>query len=156
MQVGETDKGVLWRLETEPAEREGLTRAEAGTSSTITAIQLIVLMAALLLAIPTRASRRAARAHSRIVGRSPEEPLILPRRRDEPLDEHLEEEPEPEPEPDESVPVDDESAPVDDEPAPVDDEQEADSVEDAPEPVEDAPEPAEDAPETPDAPEEER
>ncbi|WP_417508321.1 glycosyltransferase [Microbacterium sp.] len=80
VKVGETDKGVLWRLDAEPAERQGLTLAEAGTASTITAIQLIVLFAALLLAVPTRASRRAARAQSRIVGRSPEEPLVLPHR----------------------------------------------------------------------------
>ncbi|MGP6176509.1 glycosyltransferase [Microbacterium sp. A196] len=83
VKVGETDKGVLWRLDAEPAERKGLTLAEAGTASTITAIQLIVLFAALLLAVPTRASRRAARAQSRIVGRSPEEPLVLPHRRED-------------------------------------------------------------------------
>ncbi|MGO1854639.1 MAG: glycosyltransferase, partial [Microbacteriaceae bacterium] len=148
VKVGETDKGVLWRLETEPAERADLTRGEAGTSSTITTIQLIVLMAALLLAIPTRASRRAARAHSRIVGRSPEEPLILPRRRDVPLDEHLEDETEPLE--DEPEPLEDEPEPVQDEPEPVDDESEP--VEH--EPVED--EVIEDESETPDAPEEER
>ena len=44
-------------------------------------VQLIVLLAALLLAIPTRASRRAARSRSRIVGREPSEPIVLPRRR---------------------------------------------------------------------------
>lgn len=82
VKVGETDKGVLWRLEAEPAERAGLGRTDAGTAATITVIQLIVLFAALLLAIPTLASRRAARARSRIVGRSPEEPIVLPRRRD--------------------------------------------------------------------------
>jgi len=42
-------------------------------------VQLLVVLAALLLSIPTRASRRAARARSRIVGRAPEEPLVLPR-----------------------------------------------------------------------------
>lgn len=86
VKVGETDKGVLWRLDAEPAERAAPTRAEAGTSSTITVIQLIILFAALLLAIPTRASRRAARARSRIVGRSRDEPMVLPRRRDGVLD----------------------------------------------------------------------
>src|SRR5690606_20590305 len=86
VKVGETDKGVLWRLDAEPAERAEPTRGEAGASSTITVIQLIVLFAALLLAIPTRASRRAARARSRIVGRSREEPLVLPRRREDALD----------------------------------------------------------------------
>ncbi|GAA1530409.1 hypothetical protein HD600_002249 [Microbacterium ginsengiterrae] len=83
VKVGETDKGVLWRLETAPAARTGLSAGEAGTSSTVTAIQIAVLLAAFLLAIPTRASRRAARAQSRIVGRSPEEPIVLPRRRDD-------------------------------------------------------------------------
>jgi hypothetical protein len=39
----------------------------------------MAILAALLLSIPTRASRRAARAQSRIVGRVPEEPLVLPR-----------------------------------------------------------------------------
>ncbi|WP_258567170.1 hypothetical protein [Microbacterium sp. Se5.02b] len=42
-------------------------------------IQLMAVLAALLLSIPTRASRRAARARSRIVGRAPDEPLVLPR-----------------------------------------------------------------------------
>ncbi|HWK77258.1 glycosyltransferase [Microbacterium sp.] len=84
VKVGETDKGVLWRLDTTPAERADLTRTEGGTASTIIAVQLILLLAALLLAIPTRASRRAARAQSRIVGRSSEEPMILPRRREDP------------------------------------------------------------------------
>ena len=86
VKVGETDKGVLWRLEAEAADRADLTRGEVGTASTITAIQLIVIFAALLLAIPTRSSRRAARAQSRIVGRSPEEPIVLPRRREDALD----------------------------------------------------------------------
>jgi hypothetical protein len=45
-----------------------------------------VLFAALLLSIPTRASRRAARAQSRIVGRSAEEPMVLPRRVEDRLD----------------------------------------------------------------------
>ncbi|MGO2745877.1 glycosyltransferase [Microbacterium sp.] len=83
VKVGETDKGVLWRLDAEPAAHADLTRTQAGTASTVTAIQLIVLFAALLLAVPTRASRRAARAQSRIVGRSAQEPLVLPRRRED-------------------------------------------------------------------------
>lgn len=89
VKVSETDKGVLWRLETKPTPREDLNRAASGISSTITTVQLVVLFAALLLAIPTRASRRAARAQSRIVGRSPEEPLLLPRRRDDLRDEAM-------------------------------------------------------------------
>ncbi|WP_228547611.1 hypothetical protein, partial [Filobacillus milosensis] len=46
---------------------------------------------ALLLSIPTRASRRAARAQSRIVGRAPDEPLVLPRHAEDRHD--LEEQP---------------------------------------------------------------
>jgi hypothetical protein len=83
VKVGETDKGVLWRLDAQPAERADLTRTQGGTANTIIAVQLVLLLAALLLSIPTRASRRAARAQSRIVGRSSEEPLTLPRRRDD-------------------------------------------------------------------------
>lgn len=83
VKVGETDKGVLWRLDAEPAERSDPTRAEQGTAGSIIALQLIVVFAALLLSIPTRASRRAARSQSRIVGRAADEPLVLPRRRED-------------------------------------------------------------------------
>lgn len=83
VKVGETDKGVLWRLEATPAERAALSNVQEGTATAVTTLQLIVLFAALLLAIPTRSSRRAARAQSRIVGRSPEEPIVLPRRQDD-------------------------------------------------------------------------
>lgn len=86
VKVGETDKGVLWRLEATPSERAPLSNVQEGTATAVTTLQLIVVFAALLLAIPTRASRRAARAHSRIVGRSAEEPMVLPRRLDDPLD----------------------------------------------------------------------
>ncbi|MCS3842126.1 glycosyltransferase [Microbacterium sp. AK031] len=86
VKVGETDKGVLWRLEATPSERASLSNVQEGTATAVTALQLIVLLAALLLAIPTRASRRAARAQSRIVGRSPEEPMVFPRRADDRLD----------------------------------------------------------------------
>lgn len=92
VKVGETDKGVLWRLDAAPAERAELTRVEDGTATALTTLQLIILFAAVLLSIPTRASRRAARAQSRIVGRSAEEPMVLPRRSsDETDDEHLDE-----------------------------------------------------------------
>ncbi len=87
VQVSDTEKGVLWRLEAKPSARAGLTDIEQTTAGTITALQSIVLIAALLLAIPTRASRRAARAQSRIVGRSPEEPMLLPKRSDDFFDE---------------------------------------------------------------------
>lgn len=92
VKVGETDKGVLWRLEATPAERAPLSNVQEGTATAVTTLQLIVLFAALLLSIPTRSSRRAARAQSRIVGRSPEEPIVLPRRGDEQVhDEHPDE-----------------------------------------------------------------
>lgn len=68
VRVGETSKGVLWRLEAEPAPRAGLTASEQATARLVTGITLLVLLAALLLAIPTRASRRAARGRPRIVG----------------------------------------------------------------------------------------
>lgn len=83
VKVGETDKGVLWRLDTTTVERPELSSAEARTLRAVTTLQLIVFFAALLLSIPTRASRRAARAQSRIVGRSQDEPLILPKRADD-------------------------------------------------------------------------
>lgn len=86
VKVGETDKGVLWRLETTPSKRAPLDDVQEGTARAVTALQLIVLFAALLLSIPTRASRRAARAQSRIVGRSAEEPIVLPRRADDRFD----------------------------------------------------------------------
>ncbi|MGP6171499.1 glycosyltransferase [Microbacterium sp. A204] len=151
VKVGETDKGVLWRLDAEPAERKGLTLAEAGTASTITAIQLIVLFAALLLAVPTRASRRAARAQSRIVGRSPEEPLVLPHRREDDFlhgeDEVQFEEP---------APVEPEADETPEEPAEPEEPEAADVVEAPEEPEE--PEVLEDPenPETVDGTEEER
>ncbi|MGM7697366.1 glycosyltransferase [Microbacterium sp. A84] len=92
VKVGETDKGVLWRLDAASAERPGLTSAEAGTWRAVTTLQLIVFFAALLLSIPTRASRRAARAQSRIVGRSPAEPLVLPKRADDNFDDNFDDE----------------------------------------------------------------
>lgn len=77
--AGESDRGVLWRLEAEIAEPPTLTSAQEGTARLVLTIQLLAVFVALLLSIPTRASRRAARAQSRIVGRAPDEPMILPR-----------------------------------------------------------------------------
>ncbi|KJQ53680.1 glycosyltransferase [Microbacterium sp. SA39] len=81
--AGTTDRGVLWRLEADVAEPEALTAAQQGTARLVITLQLLVVFAALLLSVPTRASRRAARAQSRIVGRAAEEPLILPRHAEE-------------------------------------------------------------------------
>ncbi|NJI61422.1 glycosyltransferase [Microbacterium oxydans] len=77
--AGESDRGVLWRLEAEIAAPPTLTSAQEGTARLVLTIQLLAVFVALLLSIPTRASRRAARAQSRIVGRAPDEPMILPR-----------------------------------------------------------------------------
>ena len=77
--AGTTDRGVLWRLDADAAEQPPLTSAQQGTARLVITVQLLAVFAALLLSIPTRASRRAARAQSRIVGRVPEEPIVLPR-----------------------------------------------------------------------------
>ena len=81
--AGTTDRGVLWRVDTDIAAPATLTNAQEHQARLVVTLQLIFLFAALLLALPTRASRRAARAQSRIVGRAPEEPLVLPRHREE-------------------------------------------------------------------------
>lgn len=79
VQAGSTDRGVLYRLEADASPRAPLSSAEQATARLVITIQLMLVLAALLLSVPTRASRRAARARSRIVGRAPEEPLVLPR-----------------------------------------------------------------------------
>ncbi len=71
---GETARGVLWRVDVDIAAREGLSDTERTIGRVVTLAQLVILLAALLLAIPTRASRRAARARSRIVGRGSDDP----------------------------------------------------------------------------------
>lgn len=81
--AGTTDRGVLWRLEAEPAEQPSLTSAQQGTARLVITLQLLAVFAALLLSVPTRASRRAARSRSRIVGRVPDEPIVLPRHRED-------------------------------------------------------------------------
>lgn len=77
--AGTTDRGVLWRLEADVADPPSLSATQQGTARLVVTVQLMAVLAALLLSIPTRASRRAARAQSRIVGRAPEEPIVLPR-----------------------------------------------------------------------------
>ncbi|MBS1906834.1 MAG: glycosyl transferase [Actinobacteria bacterium] len=72
VRVGETPRGVLWRVEADPAPRAGLSAAQRATAQLVVTVELIVLIAALLLSIPTRASRRAARAVPRAVGVLPE------------------------------------------------------------------------------------
>ena len=79
LHAGKTDRGVLWRLEADITDPPTLTSAQEGTARLVITLQLLAVLAALLLSIPTRASRRAARAQSRIVGRAADEPLVLPR-----------------------------------------------------------------------------
>ncbi|WP_082297777.1 glycosyltransferase [Microbacterium sp. CGR1] len=79
VQAGSTDRGVLYRLEADASPRAPLSTAQQATARLVITVQLVLVLAALLLSVPTRASRRAARARSRIVGRAPEEPLVLPR-----------------------------------------------------------------------------
>lgn len=67
LRVGETEKGVLWRIDID-APAPVLTDAQEAIARRVMVTTLAVLVAALLFALPTRASRRASRARSRIVG----------------------------------------------------------------------------------------
>lgn len=73
VRVGETARGVLWRLEADPEPRPAISDAERATGAGIVLAQLAVLVIAALLAVPTRATRRAARALPRVVGGGYEE-----------------------------------------------------------------------------------
>lgn len=66
--VGETAKGSLWRVTSEVAGRPGVAASVHATAALIAAVQLAVVGAALLLALPTAASRREARQTPRVVG----------------------------------------------------------------------------------------
>ena len=85
VRVGETARGVLWRMEAAPAARPAPGAGQRATSQLVVTVELIVLFAALLLSIPTRASRRAARAVPRAVGvlpeRAPRAPKPKPERK---------------------------------------------------------------------------
>jgi hypothetical protein len=66
--VGETAKGALWRV-TQPVEpRAGVPASVRDTARAILLAQLIAVGVALLLAVPTAASRREARRSPRVVG----------------------------------------------------------------------------------------
>lgn len=67
VRVGETDKGVLWRAEADARAPE-LPPEQQTKAWRVTAGTLFVLVIALLLALPTRLTRREARARSQIVG----------------------------------------------------------------------------------------
>ncbi|TDL44237.1 glycosyltransferase [Microbacterium oleivorans] len=65
--VGETARGVLWSVEGAIAERT-VDDASGPTTLRVALLQLGVIVIALLLAVPTRASLRAGRRHPRIIG----------------------------------------------------------------------------------------
>ncbi|MDX2377038.1 glycosyltransferase [Microbacterium sp. LRZ72] len=69
--VGDTTRGELWRVAGELDPRDELARDELAIQRTITLVQLGIVAVAVLLAVPTVASRRAARTRSRLVGAAP-------------------------------------------------------------------------------------
>ena len=73
VRVGETPRGVLWRVDGDISERDGLTGGEATTAWLISAGQIAAGTIALLLAIPTARTREFTRMEPRIVGRRREE-----------------------------------------------------------------------------------
>lgn len=96
VQAGTTDRGVLYRLEADASPRSDLSPGQQATARLSITLQLVLVFAALLLSVPTRASRRAARAKSRIVGRAADEPLVLSRHPEDRDDhEHTEDAPSP-------------------------------------------------------------
>ncbi|MDF2491510.1 MAG: hypothetical protein K0Q58_88 [Microbacterium sp.] len=66
--VGETPKGSLWRVSTEVADRPDAPSDVQRLSALVALVQLVVFAAALLLSLPTAASRRQARRMPRTVG----------------------------------------------------------------------------------------
>lgn len=67
--VGETAKGTLWRLAGDVSARTASAQTSA-TAQRVAGLQLGVVAVALLLALPTAASRRDARGLPRVVGTS--------------------------------------------------------------------------------------
>ncbi len=66
--VGDTAKGELWRVVDDVADRPSETASETTAARWTGVAQLAVFAIALLLAVPTAATRRAARRTPRIVG----------------------------------------------------------------------------------------
>ena len=66
--VGETTKGTLWRVTTEVSARPAVEASVHATAAIVATVQLVVMASALLLALPTAASRREARRTPRVVG----------------------------------------------------------------------------------------
>ncbi|MBP2437582.1 glycosyltransferase [Microbacterium amylolyticum] len=73
VRVGETERGVLWRVDDAIAEREGLDGADASIAWMIGGGQAAIVLAAILLGFPTRDTRRASRQWPRSVVSSPED-----------------------------------------------------------------------------------
>lgn len=69
--VGATSRGDLWRVNTDVVPRAALDDHREGLQRLVTLGSLAVLIVALLLAVPTAASRRIARRTPRIVGPNP-------------------------------------------------------------------------------------
>lgn len=66
--VGETTKGTLWRLTGDVSPRGSVAASVHAMAAGLAAIQLAILAAAVLLALPTAASRREARRTPRVLG----------------------------------------------------------------------------------------
>lgn len=66
--VGETTKGSLWRVTSDLGPRPAVAASVHSTAVLVAVVQGVVLAAALLLALPTAASRREARRTPRVVG----------------------------------------------------------------------------------------
>lgn len=80
VKTGETARGQLWRVETGAlADRGEPTGIQQRSAQLVITLQLVTVLAALLLSVPTRASRRAARGKSRVVGRPADADLDLQR-----------------------------------------------------------------------------
>jgi len=71
--VGQTARGVLWRLDGDTGARTELTAGQHATALTVWLAQGAVLLVAILLSVPTSATRRAARGLPAVVGRRYEE-----------------------------------------------------------------------------------
>ncbi|GAA5039131.1 glycosyltransferase [Microbacterium fluvii] len=66
--VGETARGSLWRVAGDLGERAAVSEEVSSVTGIVALGQLLAVAAALLLSVPTGASRRAARRSPRIVG----------------------------------------------------------------------------------------
>ncbi|GAA1926272.1 hypothetical protein GCM10009775_18100 [Microbacterium aoyamense] len=71
--VGSTARGVLWRVVTEVAPRAEAPASVHRVAGWITALNLVIAGIAVLLAVPTAATRREARRTPRVVGPDPRE-----------------------------------------------------------------------------------